>query len=93
MQWVEVIQVRITKQDTEQIVFLAQQLAIEAKEEASCQEVKMYRRTFVNTDLSILLFHDIVSQEKDGSSLGLRIASALKEFGLVNHNSWLEIGL
>ncbi len=93
MQWVEVIQLRITKRDTERIVSTVQRLAGESIQEDSCQKVKMYRRILVNTDLSILLFHDITAVEKSGSSLGLRISSALKEFGMVNHHTWLEVDL
>jgi len=29
--------------------------------------------------------------ENNGSRLGLRLASALKEFGLVNHSVWVEM--
>ncbi|WP_163338905.1 hypothetical protein [Desulfopila sp. IMCC35008] len=91
MQWVEVIQLRITKPDPEQIIPILQQLAEDASEEDSCQEVHMYRRAHVNTDLSILLWHDILPGAKSESSLGLRISAALKEFGMVNHNTWFEI--
>jgi nucleoside-diphosphate-sugar epimerase len=30
-------------------------------------------------------------EENSGSPLGLRLASALKEFGLVNHSIWIEM--
>ncbi|MFW2368929.1 MAG: hypothetical protein ACN4GW_21135 [Desulforhopalus sp.] len=93
MKWVEVIHMRITKRDIEGIVPIVQKLAGEAIKESSCQEIKMYRRALVNTDLSILLFHDTMEMEKSGSPLGLRINSALKEFGLVNHNTWFELGV
>lgn len=91
MNWVEVIHLRITENAIERIVPIVQQLAGEARVEGSCQEISIYRRTLLDTDLSILLFHTTRKIEKDGSSLGLRIASALKDFGMVDHNTWHEI--
>ena len=91
MNWFEVIHLRITERETEKFVPIVQQLVDEAVKEGSCREIKMYRRALVDTDLSILLYHDTIKIEKNGSSLGLRIASALKEFGMVNHTTWFEI--
>jgi hypothetical protein len=91
MSWFEVIHFRTIERETEQLVPLVQQLVSEAEEEGSCREIKMYRRALVDTDLSILLYHDTLKVEKNGSSLGLRMALALKEFGMVNHTTWLEI--
>lgn len=75
----------------EKIVPIIQQLIGEAEQEGSCREIKMYRRALVDSDLSILLYHDALNVEKNGSSLGLRMASGLKEFGMVNHTAWFEI--
>lgn len=91
MQWVEVIQLRITKRDTERIIPIVQRLAVEVRNEGSCQDILMYGRAGLNTDLSLLLFHHTRQMDKSGSSLGIRIKSALKEFGMVNHNTWFEI--
>lgn len=82
---------RITERETEKFVPIVQQLVGEAVEEGSCREIKMYGRVLVDTDLSILLYHDTIKIEENGSSLGLRITSALKEFGMVNHTTWFEI--
>lgn len=82
---------RITERETKKIVPIVQQLVCEAVEEGSCREIKMYRRALVDTDLSILLYHDTIKMEKNGSSLGLRITSALKDYGMVNHTTWLEV--
>lgn len=90
MSWFEVIHLRVTGWETEKIVPLVQQLVGEALDEGSCREIKMYRRAMVDTDLSILLFHDTMNIEINGSDLGLRITSALKEYGMVNHTAWLE---
>lgn len=91
MNWVEVIRFRTTATETSQLLVELQNLLTQAKKEKSCDEIKIYQRTFVNTELSIIIFHNNPIVEKNGSSLGLRIASALHEFGMVNHTAWSEI--
>lgn len=91
MRWFEVIHLRITERETENLLPVVRQLVDEARKEGSCQEITMYRRVLVDTDLSILLFHETPKVEKEGSSLGLRIAAALREYGMVKHMTWLEV--
>ena len=91
MNWLEVIHLRTTAADTEPLFAILQQLIGEAEKEGSCREIKMFRRALVDTDVSLLLDHDTSMVEKNGSSLGLRIASALKDFGMVNHTVWSEM--
>ncbi len=91
MSWQEVIHIRTTARDTKQLLIIVQHLVDEAKKEGSCKEIKMYRRALVDTDLSILLYHDSSKVGKNGSPLGLRMAAALKEFGMVNHTAWSEV--
>ena len=90
MNWVEVIRFRTTTETSPLLVEL-QHLLDQAKKEKSCDEIKIYQRTLVDTDLSIIIFHNNPLVDKNGSSLGLRIASALDEFGMVNHTAWSEI--
>ena len=93
MKWVEVIHLRIAERETERIVHIVQQLVGEAVKEDSCLEVKMYKRALVDNDLSILLYHDTRQMERSGSSLGVRITSALKEYGMVHHRTWFEVNV
>ena len=92
MEWVEVIQLRITRRDTAEILSTIKQLVEEARVEDSCQKIRMFQRTDVDTDLSILLFHGFSQVKKGGTSLGIRMRSALKDFGMVNHHTWSEVG-
>ena len=55
------------------------------------QTIKSYSRVMIDSDFSIHLFHDSKKVENNGSPLGLRLALALKEFGLVNHSIWIEM--
>jgi hypothetical protein len=53
-------------------------------------EIKLYHHSVVETDVSI---HIYWMSEKDSirkSPLGLRLSSALKPLGLLNHSVWVE---
>jgi len=54
--------------------------------------VELYRHDTVQTDLSIHLRTETLPADGLPSALGRRLASALREFGPVNHASWLEMG-
>ena len=90
MKWLEVIEIRISRNDHELLESHFKQLV---KEVNKGKEIKLilYRQLDLDTDISIHLFHDSIKVENSGSDLGLRIASALKEFGLVNHKVWVEM--
>ncbi len=91
MSWLEVIHLRMTDLQSEQCKRTVKHLVAEARREGVCRTVKMYRRALVETDLSIHLIHDTQQVEANGSSLGLRIASALKKFGMIHHTVWTGI--
>lgn len=90
MEWVEIIETRSIGNGQE----LFKQDLIESMtkvdQERGLTEIKIYRHTTVDTDLSIHLYWESEKVEKRGSTLGLHIASSLKEFGRVNHSIWIE---
>ncbi len=49
----------------------------------------MYSHISVETDFSIHIYNNSKRVEISGSALCQRLASALKEFGLVNHSVWV----
>ena len=53
-------------------------------------DIKTYRHAVLETDFSVPLDWDSERPEQNGSSLGLRLAHALKEFGLVDHSILIE---
>jgi hypothetical protein len=55
------------------------------------QVIMAFSRVSIDTDFSIHIFHDSKKIENSGSRLGLRLAAALKEFGLVHHSIWREM--
>jgi len=91
MKWLEVIELRSVGSNQELLESHLQMLIDEVEKEASKQTIKSYRRVMIDTDFSIHLVHDSTEGENSASPLGLRLTSALKEFGMVNHRIWVEM--
>jgi hypothetical protein len=91
MQWLEIIELRSAGGKSKLLESQMQKLVNDVYERAKNNPVKAYCRLMIDTDFRIHLFHDSKKVEKSGSSLGLRLTSALKEFGLVNHSIWIEM--
>ena len=53
-------------------------------------EIKTYRHAALENDLSVHLHWESDRPEQSGTSLGLRLAQTLREFGLVDHSIWVE---
>ena len=53
-------------------------------------EMRTYCHAALETDASVHLHWDSETPEPNGSVLGLRLAQALKEFGLIDHSVWVE---
>jgi len=86
----EIIEIRTTGKNHDALeAYLASwQAEVMAVENAPL--VKIYRHAVLDTDFSIHLLYDVESREFDVRVLSERLASALKEFGLVNHTVWEE---
>ncbi|MBW2034844.1 MAG: hypothetical protein JRI94_14910, partial [Deltaproteobacteria bacterium] len=54
------------------------------------KEIKLYCHASIDTDLSVHLYWEGGDADIHGSALALRLASALEEFGRVNHTVWIE---
>ena len=91
MKWLEIIELRSVGRDREVLEPQLQTLMNKVEKETKKQAIKSYRRVMIDTDFSIHLVHDSKKVENSGSPLGLRLASALREFGLVNHSIWIEM--
>lgn len=91
MKWLEIIELRSVDSNRELLESQLQKLTNDLDKETKKQAIKAYSRVMIDTDFSIHLFHDSKKVETSGSQLGLRLASALKEFGLVNHSIWIEM--
>ena len=90
MKWIEIIELRSAGNARKQLETHLQEFLDQVEEKVEKQTVKLYTRMMIDTDLSVHLFHDSSTVENRGSSLGIRLASALKSYGLVNHTIWIE---
>ncbi len=91
MKWLEIIELRSVDKDWLLLKSQLERLISDLEKETKIQTVKIFSRLLIDTDFSIHLFHDSRKVDNEGSQLGLRIASSLKEFGLVNHRIWIEL--
>lgn len=91
MKWLEIIELRSV--GTKRIFLEAQlqKLIDDVEKEANKQIIKVYNHVTIDVDFSIHLLHDSANVEQEGSPLGLQLAFALKEFGMVNHSVWIEM--
>ena len=82
---------RSTGSNTAPLKSSLQELMGDVHEDDASEGVRIYQREKIDTDFCIILSRagEIVLGE--GSPLGLRLAAALKPFGLVNHSVWIEM--
>ena len=55
-------------------------------------EIRIYHHSVVETDLSIHIYWKSEPGSQNKSPLGLRLSSALRNLGLLNHSVWVETG-
>jgi hypothetical protein len=89
MRWLEVIKLRAAGNGEELLDELFRQMN-NAGQDRGLVEIKTYRHAALETDLSLHLHWESERPEQTGSILGLRLAQALKEFGLIDHSIWIE---
>lgn len=91
MKWIEIIELRTVGRHRELLKSQLQKLIDQVNKERKTQWILAYTRVLIDTDFSIHIFHDSTKVENSGSPVGLRLASALKEFGTVHHSIWMEM--
>jgi hypothetical protein len=88
MEWLEVIKLRSAGKSFGILEELL--LSMDKVGQYGLVGIKIYRHASLETDWSVHLFWESERLEQNGSSLGLHLAQALKEFGLVDHSIWVE---
>jgi hypothetical protein len=91
MKWLEVIELRAVDSHRELVESTLNALIDEVGSRGNKQNVMAFRRAWVDSDYSIHIFHESDQLENFGSPLGVRIVSALREFGLVHQRVWVGI--
>ena len=90
MKWIEIIEVRAAGNTWKQLETHLQEFMDQVEKETVKQTVQLYTRMMIDADFSIHLVHDSGKAKNRGSSLGIRLVSALNSYGLVNHTIWIE---
>ena len=67
-----------------------QELMADVARSAGNDDIRVFHRENIETDICIVLFHNEKNSRTGGSPLGMRFAAALKELGLVYHTVWRE---
>jgi hypothetical protein len=88
MKWLEVIKLRSAEESPALLEELLQ--SIPQIKQSGLVATKTYRHADLETDLTVHLHWESEFPEKNGSAPGLRLAQALKEFGLIDHSTWIE---
>ena len=70
---------------------ILQDLMDDVVRSAGYEDIRVFRRENLETDICIVLFHNREKKSAGGSSLALRIVAAFKEVGQVYHTVWNEI--
>jgi len=90
MHWIEIIELRATGSRQSRLDEQLRELHRQVVRGEEQQAVTFYTRPGIDTDVSLHLFHASTEVSRRGSPLGLRLVSALKPYGLVNHTIWIE---
>ena len=90
MKWLEIIELRSVTKDKNTLISQIEQILCELRQEFKEKDIHSYSRIQIETDYSIHLFHEAETIDPGGSEIGLRLATILREFGLVNHSIWQE---
>ena len=89
MNWIEIIEARSLSLKYETLKELKQTVT-EADRMEGLKGIEMYYNASVTTDISIHVHWSTKDDQIRKSALGLRLASALTEFGRVNHTIWIK---
>ncbi len=90
MKWLEIIELRSFNMERALLELDISNLVDEICQKEKPLFIKIFSRQTIETDFSIHLYFDSELTDGNGSTLGLHLASILKEYGLVNHNIWVE---
>lgn len=98
MKWVEMIKVRSIGCSIEKLISTVKSLLNELTLTEENSAMHLFRIENLDSDICIVLFHDGKKMSAGGSRLGLYLADAMKEVGLVNHEiliginqNWLSV--
>ncbi len=87
MSILEIIQLRLAGKPPENLCEQIKESIV--ANEGLAENVMIFRRDGLETDLAVHIHH-VDTQSSEPGKLGLRLASALKAYGLVEHRIWKQ---
>ena len=90
MECLEIIELRSSHKDYKILSKKLTAFVDDLNKEYENYKVQLYRHLTVETDWSFHIHYHSKGPTSSPSPIGLRIASALQEFGLVHHSVWSE---
>lgn len=90
MKWIEIIKVRGTEDSDIRVVRDMLQDFGKIQVKTKPTTVKLYYHSTVKGDLSIHIRWDLETMMAQKSPLGLRMAAAISDLGMINHSVWIE---
>ena len=90
MKCLEIIELRTSDMDSKDLEKILVRFMDDLNKEYENYRVQLYRHLTVKTDWSFHVHYHSKGLTTSPSPVGLRIASALQEFGLVHHSVWSE---
>ena len=93
MKWVEIISLRCSSNvDRRFLDELLKEVSqsVSTTDTPHLVEIRRYHHSTVETDFSIHIYWKSEPGRQDKSPLGLRLSSALRNLGLLNHSVWVE---
>lgn len=90
MNYLEIIELRSSSKNYKILSEKLTNFTIDLNKEYENYSIRLYRHLKVETDWSIHVQYHSKGLTTSPSPVGLRIASALKEFGLVHYSVWSE---
>ena len=91
MKWLEVIMVRSAGSNVKILAKTLQDLMADVARHGGSDDIRIFYRENLDTDICIVLFHRRKKTQTGGSPLGLHMVTEFKAVGLVHHTIWNEM--
>jgi len=89
MRWLEIIHLRLAGENPGALVDAIRKTVDSGTDSMG---VRIYRHAKLESDLIVHLHRNAAGATGRASDLGARLASVLREYGMVEHSVWQELG-
>ena len=90
MAWLEIIDIRSTKDKSLQLKTELPKVIDELQKEYKGDEIKLYLHLSLETDFSIHIYHDGTPAVHHVHPTSQQLIALLKKYGLTHHSFWVQ---